>query len=716
MKLTGILTISILMSAMATNTPVVAAGKGFVPDLFDNFGVTSPKRKNLPPKAMAGRNRGVKVQIDLLWADTLTLNLFDDLVVTAIRDRLIDKVKGSTVWIGHVEGEPDSEVFLTVRGRAMAGTVRIGEDLYEIEFKGDKHHITQVDPRKNPQHSHSLTVDHSILDAAPIDDLSSSDDGVNTSAEAAGTTIDVMVLYTQNAKNNASGASGIEAKIINAVEKANQAYINSDIDMQLNVVHMGDIQYAETGNMSTSLNHLTSTNDGQIDQVHSLRNQYGADQVVLVTGESNYCGIAYVMNSPASWFASYAFSVVHDDSRYACLSNNTLGHELGHNQGDAHDRDSAGSAGAYDYSYGYRLCQSGGFRTVMSYSCSGGTRIGHFSNPNVFFNGYATGTATEDNARSMINTKSIVADFRASVETAAPNAPSGLSAITLSDTEIALYWSDNASNETGFKLERSMDGVNWSEFAITGSNVSSFTDSGLAAATTYQYRARAYNGVGHSSYSNVSSATTDNPVAEVCTNHTPSLAMSPGSLFSAPGATVTFNVSLTNQDSSACASTTFILNTGDGYALGNFTLSAGSSTSTSWTATAPATDGAYTKSVSASATDHATADASSTLIVDGTAPNAPGNLTASVTRKSRVIVTWTASTDGGSGLKHYVIKRNGSTIATTTNTSYNDRPGTGTFTYTVEAVDTVGNRQGSSTTITVSGGKTGGGKGRGKKR
>jgi len=59
-----------------------------------------------------------------------------------------------------------------------------------------------------------------------------------TSAATAGTIINLLVAYTPRAKNNASGQSGIEAKITNAVAMANQAYINSNIDMQLNLVKM----------------------------------------------------------------------------------------------------------------------------------------------------------------------------------------------------------------------------------------------------------------------------------------------------------------------------------------------------------------------------------------------------------------------------------------------------------------------------------------------
>jgi len=49
---------------------------------------------------------------------------------------LIDKVKGTTTWIGHVEGEPGTvEVFLTIHGNTMSGNVQIGDKTYEIEPK-----------------------------------------------------------------------------------------------------------------------------------------------------------------------------------------------------------------------------------------------------------------------------------------------------------------------------------------------------------------------------------------------------------------------------------------------------------------------------------------------------------------------------------------------------------------------------------------------------
>lgn len=91
-----------------------------------------------------------------------------------------------------------------------------------------------------------------------------------------------------------------------------------------------------------------------------------------------------------------------------------------------------------------------------------------------------------------------------------PAAPSDLTAAAQSSSQINLAWTDNATNESGFKIER-CTGVgcgNFAQVATVGAGVKSYGDTGLAASTTYTYRVRAYNAGGDSGYSNSATATT----------------------------------------------------------------------------------------------------------------------------------------------------------------------------------------------------------------
>jgi hypothetical protein len=90
-----------------------------------------------------------------------------------------------------------------------------------------------------------------------------------------------------------------------------------------------------------------------------------------------------------------------------------------------------------------------------------------------------------------------------------PAAPSGAAVTSVSATQISLSWHDNSGNETGFKIERKpCSSGTWSQSAAVAANATSYQNTGLAAATCYAYRVRAYNSCGDSAYSNEASATT----------------------------------------------------------------------------------------------------------------------------------------------------------------------------------------------------------------
>ncbi|MCA0228961.1 MAG: fibronectin type III domain-containing protein [Bacteroidetes bacterium] len=92
-----------------------------------------------------------------------------------------------------------------------------------------------------------------------------------------------------------------------------------------------------------------------------------------------------------------------------------------------------------------------------------------------------------------------------------PRPPSGLTATATSSSQINLVWTDNASDETGFEIERSTDGTNFAKIADVGANTTTYSNTGLNASTRYWYRVRAVNSAGGSSYTNVADATTQAP-------------------------------------------------------------------------------------------------------------------------------------------------------------------------------------------------------------
>ena len=91
-----------------------------------------------------------------------------------------------------------------------------------------------------------------------------------------------------------------------------------------------------------------------------------------------------------------------------------------------------------------------------------------------------------------------------------PNAPLGLTAQTVSASQINLNWTDASANEDGFKVERCEGATctNFAQIATVGTNVNTFSNTGLNRNTTYRYRVRAYNTSGDSNYSNIASAKT----------------------------------------------------------------------------------------------------------------------------------------------------------------------------------------------------------------
>jgi hypothetical protein len=152
------------------------------------------------------------------------------------------------------------------------------------------------------------------------------------------------------------------------------------------------------------------------------------------------------------------------------------------------------SAGATSYNV-KRSTTSGGPYTVIANPTSTGHLDTTVVNGTTYFYVVSALNAIGESADST----------QASATPSAPTIPAAPSNLTLAANgkkKIRLNWVDNSSNETGFKIERSTDGVNFAEIATLGANIVTYQNTGLTSGVRYYYRLRATNAAGDSAYSN----------------------------------------------------------------------------------------------------------------------------------------------------------------------------------------------------------------------
>lgn len=251
------------------------------------------------------------------------------------------------------------------------------------------------------------------------------------------TVIDLMIVYTDEAETWAADTSSfgsIEAVISQAMNLSQAALDNSELEIELRLVHVHKTDYTDDEGDTDSNTHLTrlrQQGDGYMDEVHTLREDHGADVIAVLAHVSDTGGLGYVLNR-ASGREDLGFNL---NRVQQVGSGYTLIHEIGHNMGNAHSRTQTSSAasakaGLFHYSAGYQD-QANSFHTVMAYS-DGLQQAPLFSSPDLLWNGNPAGTNSfetpENNARSMAEVKRVMAAYKLS-KTLSPIATSSRSSI-----------------------------------------------------------------------------------------------------------------------------------------------------------------------------------------------------------------------------------------------------------------------------------------------
>lgn len=263
-------------------------------------------------------------------------------------------------------------------------------------------------------------VVHRHIDNAAKTTITSS----NTNQSNEPTIVDILLLYTPNIVEAYPGEMSLTL-LNQLIAKANQTFVDSDINMLLRLVGgefvnynrpsnfeaLQDIEFALDGDAST-------TTDSSLTNLASLRNSLGADLVAMIRthdlNEREVCGVAYFPNPNSDVLINISNVGISGGSN--CL--NTFTHEIGHNFGAGHQQNAGNSVGFLDFSGA--LIVPGQYNTIMSSIGTGDVnrdfKLPLFSNTTNTCGGEVCGDAvTADNTRTMNELTAQNAALRAQV-------------------------------------------------------------------------------------------------------------------------------------------------------------------------------------------------------------------------------------------------------------------------------------------------------------
>jgi len=330
---------------------------------------------------------------------------------------------------------------------------------------------------------------------------------------------------------------------------------------------------------------------------------------------------------------------------------------------------------------GYRIYRNGamvGSSTTTGYA---DTAV----QPSTTYSYYAIAYDAAGNTSTASNTAAVTTP--ATPDTTPPSPPSGLAATPYSPTEVDLSWTASTDNVgvAGYRVYRNG--------ALAGSTTTTtYSDTGLQAATSYNYYAIAYDAAG-----NVSTASSTATAITLPPDTTPP---------SPPSGLTAAVASPTEVDLSWTASTDDVGVAG--YRIYRNGALVGTSATTSYadTAAQPSTSYSYYAlaydAAGNTSTPSNTASVTTPAIPDTTPPSAPSGLAATVPSATEVDLSWTASTDNV-GVAGYRIYRNGALVGSSATNSYADKsaqPSTSYSYYTI-AFDAAGNSSAASNTATA---------------
>ncbi len=265
-------------------------------------------------------------------------------------------------------------------------------------------------------------------------------------------------------------------------------------------------------------------------------------------------------------------------------------------------------------------------------------------------------------------------------DTVAPSVPANLQAPTVNVNQVVLTWNNSSDNVGLPSYEVFRDGV-----FLSAAPTNTFTDTSVAANTSYSYTVRAKDAAGNFSNQSTAQVVTTPVVGDT----------------TAPSVPQNLHTTAVNGTSVSLAWDASTDDTGvAAYIVSRNGTDLPATASTALVDSPLASGVTYTYTVRARDASNNTSVPSSSLVVttpDVVAPSAPTNLTAPSVSASSVQLSWTGSTDNV-GVVAYDVRRDGTVIGSPSGTTFTDNTVVSgqTYSYTVTARDLAGNSAASS--------------------
>lgn len=371
-------------------------------------------------------NINARVELRLADGSNLVIELYDR----------TDSSVGTPTLTGTVVGQPQSHVRLSVtKNGVLHGHISVrdanGQPVsYFIHHRNDTHYEFETittgssgapDPttlefvRSNV--GNDAVVSQRMPEADPSKHIKRKP---RVGDPDNGDTIDLLVVYTREAKAYIGSNFAIKEAIRRNVLRTNFAFVDSDINTQIRLLDIVSIGPFPEGRVR--FRQLGTVGDGVVDTLPALRDEYAADLVMVISKEvhdasgASVCGQAAIPNltrDPKGDYAGYSWL-----SAYCLEGAITFAHELGHNLNAQHQRNDPYVYGANkpkrsNFAF---MAPSRKYRTIMdsAQDCIIQTcpPVRLFSTPRVRPYGNRIGRPTADNARSINQFRSRVAAYR----------------------------------------------------------------------------------------------------------------------------------------------------------------------------------------------------------------------------------------------------------------------------------------------------------------